>query len=65
MLYLNDAQVASRLCVSRPTIWRWTRENPHFPKPVKLGAGCSRWLDSEIAAFEAAAIATRDSSIAA
>ena len=26
-----------RLGVDRVTIWRWTKTNPTFPKPIRLG----------------------------
>ena len=41
--YLSVRHVADRLDVSPNTIWRWTSSNPEFPKPVKLGPGCTRW----------------------
>ena len=44
-------QVAARLGLSRASIWRYTRADPSFPKPVKLSAGCARWHSSEIEAW--------------
>lgn len=52
--YLPDSYLSKRYSVSRNTIWRWAREG-RFPKPVKLGPGCSRWLLSAIEKFEAEA----------
>lgn len=49
--YLNVKQVASRFAVSVPTIWRWAREG-FFPRPQKLGPGCSRWRLVDIEAWE-------------
>ena len=49
--FLKDIEVAMRYGVSRPTIWRWTK-NGNFPKPVKLGAGSTRWRSSDIEAWE-------------
>ena len=40
--------------VSPATIWRWTRENPHFPKPFKLGASTTVWDADQVEAFIAA-----------
>lgn len=54
MSYLTDRQLAERLGVSRPTIWRWNREVDDFPKAVKLGPACTRWRLAEIEAWEAA-----------
>jgi predicted DNA-binding transcriptional regulator AlpA len=39
------------LPVSPATIWRWTRDNPLFPKPFKLGASTTVWDASAIEAF--------------
>lgn len=49
--FLKDTEVAVRYGVSRPTIWRWTK-NGKFPKPVKLGAGSTRWRASDLEAWE-------------
>ncbi len=49
--FLKDTEVAVRYGVSRPTIWRWTK-NGNFPKPVKLGAGSTRWRASDLEAWE-------------
>ena len=44
----NVKQVADRLSVTPPTVWRHLRTNPDFPKPIKLSAGCTRWNADEI-----------------
>ncbi len=49
--FLKDTEVAMRYGVSRPTIWRWTK-NGNFPKPVKLGAGSTRWRASDLETWE-------------
>lgn len=51
-VYVTDTALATRWSVSRPTIWRWHREDRSFPRAVKLGANCSRWKLSEIEAWE-------------
>lgn len=51
-LYLSVDDVAARFSVSTDTIWRWTRLGK-FPKPVKIGAGTTRWRMSDLLAFEA------------
>jgi prophage regulatory protein len=33
---------------SRPTIWRWSRNDPTFPKPFKLSDAITCWDASEI-----------------
>lgn len=52
-IYLSDRQLGTRYSVHFLTPRRWVREDPTFPKPVKLSPGCSRWKLSEIEAWEA------------
>lgn len=52
VVFLTDRQVANRYGVHRTTPWRWAKEDPTFPRPVKLG-GVTRWKLSEIEAWEA------------
>lgn len=49
--FLSAADLASRLGVSRATIWRWKREG-HIPPPVYLGARCTRWRVEDIVTYE-------------
>lgn len=50
--YVSDKDLADRYSVNRLTIWRWHREQPNFPRVVKLTPGCSRWRLDEIEAWE-------------
>jgi prophage regulatory protein len=50
--FLTDKLTASRYGISRPTLWRWVG-NGNFPAPIKLSAGCTRWLLSDLEAWEA------------
>jgi len=50
--YQSDKQLAEKYEVARGTIWRWVKEND-FPKPVKLGSGCTRWKSSAVEEWEA------------
>ena len=52
--YLTDNEVAKRYRVSRYTIWRWHRENPDFPRAVKIMVGTTRWRLSDLEAWEKA-----------
>lgn len=52
-MYTNDQSLAARLSVSRQTIWRLVKSDPTFPKPIRLTPGCTRWLLSEVQAWEA------------
>jgi predicted DNA-binding transcriptional regulator AlpA len=54
-IVLRVEQVALRYGVSKPTIWRWVKDNPGFPAPVHIGpgttAGTSRtWRSGMISA---------------
>jgi len=48
---LTDRAVADLFSVSRQTVWRWARSNDHFPKPVQISPGASRWRLIEIRSF--------------
>lgn len=50
-LYLDDKALAVRFAVAVQTIWHWSRIG-HFPAPVKLSAGVTRWRLSDVEAFE-------------
>ena len=60
-------ELAARLSVSTATIWNMTNPksrhyNPDFPKPIKVSANVTGWLENEIAAYLAECAAKRDSS---
>lgn len=52
-MYLSDKDVALRYGVTPNTIWRWSRTDPDFPKPVQLTPGCTRWMLADLEAWEA------------
>jgi prophage regulatory protein len=52
-MYFADKDLAIRFGVSRQTIWRLVKSDAEFPKPIRLTAGCTRWLLSEVEAWEA------------
>jgi predicted DNA-binding transcriptional regulator AlpA len=54
--FLSDRQAAERYGVGRATIWRWLREDPSFPRPVRFTPGCTRWSLPELLAWEASRI---------
>lgn len=57
--WLTDAECAQRFGISRPTWWRWVREGK-APRPVKLGAGTTRWALADIEEMEARARAAAE-----
>ena len=50
--YLCDRAVAARFGVSRQTVWRWAKSSAKFPKPVVISPGTTRWLLSDLIAYE-------------
>jgi predicted DNA-binding transcriptional regulator AlpA len=51
--YISDRDFAARYGNHRTWTWRRLKEDPLFPKPVKLSPGCSRWRLSDIETWEA------------
>jgi predicted DNA-binding transcriptional regulator AlpA len=41
--YVRVKAVVHLLPYSRATVWRKVAEDEDFPKPVKLGPGCTAW----------------------
>lgn len=37
--------------VSVASIWEWAKNDPAFPKPVKLSANCTAWRMEEVKAW--------------
>ena len=54
MSFLPVKIVAERYGVSVETVWRWSRADQGFPKPVSLSPGCTRWRLADLEDWEAA-----------
>ena len=52
-IYISDTQFGQRIGSCRQTAWRLLKSDPTFPKPFRLTPGCTRWLLSEVEAWEA------------
>ena len=50
--FLTVEEVAQRYGVARATVWRWVKNDPNFPEPIKLSAGTSRWTEEQLRTFE-------------
>jgi predicted DNA-binding transcriptional regulator AlpA len=50
--YLSVKAVADRYECSTASIWRFCRNRTDFPRPIKIGPGCTRWLEDDLLAFE-------------
>ena len=51
--YVTDRQLGARWQVHHLTPRRWLKDDPTFPRPIKLTPGCTRWRLSEIEVWEA------------
>lgn len=49
--FLNVKQVANRLAVSVPTVWRWSKAG-QMPHAIKLSPGCTRWRVADLEKWE-------------
>ena len=47
---LTSKQIAEETGISRSTIYRLV-QNGSFPKPIRVGRRCVRWLESDIKAW--------------
>lgn len=50
--FLTVKEVARRYSVGEATVWRWVKNDPIFPEPIKLSAGTSRWKAEQLQNFE-------------
>ena len=48
MNLLTVEAVASALKVHKVAVWRLSRSDPTFPKPIKLSDRITRWLESDL-----------------
>lgn len=51
---LRPKQAAAYIGVSLPTYWRFTKDDPDFPRPFKLGANASAVMRDELDTWLAA-----------
>ena len=55
-IWLTDTEVGARFGSTRQWVWTQARNNPQFPRSVKI---TPRWCLQEIEAFEQEAMAAR------
>lgn len=53
MKFISIPQTAERYGVARQTVWRWIKERPDFPKPVRFSSGCTRLAVADLDAYDA------------
>lgn len=51
MRLVRDTEVAEMLSASRGSVWRWAKEVPGFPQPIRFGQNTTRWDADEIEAY--------------
>lgn len=47
MNILRPHQLAKKLGMSLPTVWRRVKQDPHFPQPIKLSSGMTGFVEAE------------------
>lgn len=50
MQIIRPRQTAEKCGIALPTLWRWAKDDPDFPKPVKI-VGITGWVESELNAY--------------
>ncbi len=50
-IYVSPKHAAELIDVSLATLWRYAKDVPSFPKPVKLSPGCTRFDRNAILAY--------------
>ena len=51
MNILRPTQLAKKLGVSMPTLWRRVQQDPAFPVPIKLSSAMTGFIESECEAY--------------
>lgn len=51
--FLPITRVAERYATTKHSIYRWLRDDPDFPAPIRLPGKTLRWRPSELEAWEA------------
>ncbi|GHB03378.1 hypothetical protein GCM10009069_27590 [Algimonas arctica] len=49
--YLNTKEAYVRMNISRSTFYRYRKDNPNFPRPLKLSESCMRYKLSDITRY--------------
>ena len=49
--YFRLCTVCEITGLSKTTVYEYSKTDPEFPKPVKLGASCTAWRSDELAAW--------------
>ena len=57
MMMLRAPEVARKVGSSEPTVWRRAKDDPQFPKPVKISERVTAWVEDEVDAYLAGRVA--------
>lgn len=50
-MFISTNEVAERMGVSKPTIWRYRQRFVDFPKPISIDGAVLRWVAEEVDAW--------------
>lgn len=53
MQYARPKQAAGHLKIGVSTLWKWRKENPNFPQPIKLSPRVTVFRIADLDAFVA------------
>lgn len=48
---LRTAKACALLGISKTTLYTWSKMDPTFPQPIRIGARCTAWKADELAAW--------------
>jgi prophage regulatory protein len=51
MNIIRPSRTASKIGASLPTLWRWVKDDPDFPQPVKMSGAITGFVESEVDAY--------------
>lgn len=49
--WMSPRQVTAMLSISEATLYRWVKQRPEFPRPVKFSRGCTRFSLQQLRDF--------------
>jgi prophage regulatory protein len=53
---LRAKRAAEILGIGESTLWRWVKETPDFPQPIRLGSRVTVWRTADLLAWRDARI---------
>ncbi len=51
-MFISTSELTERTGLSKPTLWRYRKRYPDFPKPICIeGSSVLRWVSEEVDAW--------------